>query len=153
MWLRSWEESKSAFDPLKGRNERLPQSEHPAFGGVILSLQGKLIEKMEGRPDGFHIRIRSLIGAPIEEVVFKNLAGEYQLSGWSLDGKGIYLTQWSYPEFTVLYAGLDGRSQVLWKRGLSPGWSFDHAIASPDGRHLAYTVVTLEMNAWLLENF
>lgn len=142
----------TTFDPLKGRGEKLPLLDYPV-GRRILSPQGRLIEKMKSEPDGLHIRVRSLTGAAVEEVAFRNLTGEYQLCGWSLDGRGIYITQWTYSDFTTLYAGLDGHSQVLWKRGSSPGWSFDHAIPSPDGRYLAFTVVTYEANAWLLENF
>ena len=33
------------------------------------------------------------------------------------------------------------------------GGRFDYPIPSPDGRYLAFTVVTYESNAWLLENF
>jgi len=147
----------TTFDPSKGRREKLPLLDYPLLdypvGRHILSPQGRLIETIASRPDGLHIRIRSLMGAPAEEVIFRNLTGEYQFSGWSLDGKGIYITQWTYSDFTTLYAGLDGNSQVLWKRGSSPGWSFGHAIPSPDGRHLAFTVVTYQMNAWMLENF
>jgi len=73
---------------------------------------------------------------------------------WSLNGKAIYLCGPPFePDLTALYVGLDGRSQVLWKRGISPGYSFDHPIPSPDGKHLVYTVVTYQMNAWMLENF
>jgi len=50
-------------------------------------------------------------------------------------------------EYKLFYAGLDGHSQVLWKRGTSPGWTFGPPVPSPDGRYLAFTVVTYESNA------
>jgi len=68
-------------------------------------------------------------------------------------GKGIYLQEQTDSDYTILYAGLDGHSQVLWKRGSSPGHSLDYPIPSPDGRYLAFTIVTYESNAWLVENF
>ena len=145
----------TTFDPLKGRGEKLPQSDYPDFRRGILSPQGRLIEKIKQGPEGLHIRVRSLTGGTVEEITFKNLTSEYHFQGWSLDGKAIYINDWPYfvLDFTALYAGLDGHIQVLWKRGTSPGHSFDYPIPSPDGRHLAFTVVTFEMNAWMLENF
>ncbi|MSO23788.1 MAG: serine/threonine-protein kinase [Acidobacteria bacterium] len=145
----------TTFDPLKGRGETLPQPDYPDSGRGILSPQGQLIEKMKQGPEGLHIRVRSLTAGSAEEVTFKNLTKKYSFMGWSLNGKAIYICDQSpfESDFTVLYAGLDGHSQVLWKRGTSPGYSFDYPIPSPDGRHLAFTVVTYEMNAWMLENF
>jgi len=145
----------TTFDPLKGRGEKLPMSEYPEARG-ILSPQGRLIENMKQGPEGLHIRVRSLTSGPVQEITFRNLTGQYGFCGWSLDGKGIYLSEWPLPadsHFTAFYAGLDGHSQVLWKRGMSPGHSFDYPIPSPDGRHLTFTVVTYEANAWMLENF
>jgi len=95
----------------------------------------------------------SLTGAPAQEIIFKNLIGEYQFSGWSLDGKGMYLAKLTPSDFMLLYAGLDGHNQVIWKRGTNGGYSIDYPVPSPDGRHLAFTIFTAESNAWLLENF
>jgi len=141
------------FDPLKGRGEKLPMAEVPE--ATILSPHGRLIEKMKSGPEGLYIRVRSLAGGPVQELTFKNLTREYHLQGWSLDGKGIYVFDWPglASEFTALYLALDGYSHVFWNRGTSAGWSSDGPIFSPDGRHLAYTVVTYESNAWMLENF
>jgi Tol biopolymer transport system component len=143
----------TTFDPLKGRGEQLPMSDYPDFGRGILSPQGRLIEKMKSGPDGLHIRIRSLTGGPIEEITFKNLTGEYKFSGWSVDGKGIYIWEVTLSDFTSFYVGLDGHSQVLWKRRSNPGYWIDYPVPSPDGRYLACTIVTAESNAWMLENF
>jgi hypothetical protein len=144
----------TAFDPLKGRGEKLPLSDYPHFGGGILSPQGRLIDKMKPGPEGLQIRVRSLTGGLGAEIKFKNLIDAYFFLGWSLDGKGIYLGKRTpLLDFTALYAGLDGHSQVLWKRGSSPGHTIVHPIPSPDGRYLAFTSITAESNAWLLENF
>jgi Tol biopolymer transport system component len=158
------------FDPLKGRGEKLPWSDYPNFEWGILSPQGGLIEKMKPGPDGLHIRVRWLAGKPAEEIVFKSLTGDdYQLSGWSpdgqtiylqerlsgwsVDGQAIYLQEWGVPSdsyFRMLFAGLDGHSYVEWQ---STGQSIHGLIPSPDGQHLAFTAITYEANAWLLQNF
>jgi len=143
------------FDPLTGRGEKLPFPDCP-WSRTILSPQGRLVEKMKSGPEGLYVRVQSLTGGAAQEVTWKQLTRDYQLMGWSRDGKGIYVHDWGHTleaDFTALYLGLDGRSQVLWKRGTSPGWSFDAPVPSPNGRYLAFGVVTYESNAWLLENF
>jgi serine/threonine protein kinase/Tol biopolymer transport system component len=143
----------TTFDPLKGRGEKLPTSDYPQFGRGILSPQGRLIEKMTSSPDGLYIRVRSLTTGSTEEHTFKNLTGVYQFVGWSLDGRGIYLYTGGPLRGTSVYAGLNGETHVLWKRGSGPGFWFDYAVPSPDGRYLAFTLGTYESNAWMLENF
>jgi hypothetical protein len=143
----------TTFDPLKGRGEKLPLVDYPNFPRGILSPQGQIIEEMKSGPEGLHIRVRSLTGGHAEEVTFKNLIGVYDFVGWSLDGRGIYLQEITASDFLSLYAGLDGHSQVLWKRGSDPGSWFDYPVPSPNGRYLAFTLGTYESNAWMLENF
>ncbi len=144
----------SNFDPLKGRGEKLTLADYSDSGGGFLSPQGRLMEKMKPGPEGLRIRVRSLTKGPVEEITFKNLIDAYGFLGWSFEGKGIYLGKWTPSlDFTALYAGLDGRSHVLWKRGSSPGHSIFNPIPSPDGRYLAFTGITAESNAWMLENF
>jgi hypothetical protein len=143
----------TTFDPLKGRSEKISLLDYPNFARGILSPQGQIIEKMKSGPEGLDIRVRSLTGGDAKEVAFKNLIGGYDFVGWSLDGKGIYIQENTDSGFEVLYAGLNGDSHILWKRGSSPGWWFDYPVPSPDGRHLAFTLGTRESNAWILENF
>jgi hypothetical protein len=144
----------TTFDPVKGRGEKLPLTDYsnPATG--FLSPQGHLIEQMKSGPDGLHVRIRPLTGGPAKETAFKNLTGDYLFCGWSPDGKGIYIMEWPPPgDYAALYAGLDGHSRVLWTREMSSGYTFHHCVASHDGRHLAFSLITYESNVWMLENF
>ncbi len=92
--------------------------------------------------------IWSLTGAPPQEITFKKLIRDYELLGWAPDENGIYLGKWTSSEFTALYAGLNGRSQLFWKLGTSPGYSMAGTpLFSPAGRHLAFTVIGHEANA------
>jgi len=150
------------FDPLKGRGQNLPILDFPDFTDRVdivtprlLSPQGRLIEKIIPGPEGLRIRVRSLTEETVQEITFKKLIGKYLFSGWSPDGTGVYLTDWGASDsyYRMLFGGLDGHSQVLWKRGTSTGHTVHDPMPSPDGRHLAFTVITYEMNAWMLENF
>jgi len=144
----------TTFDPLKGRGKTLPQPDYPGLAGSILSLQGRWIDKMKQGPEGLQIRVRSLTGGSVEQITFKNLIGYYDLQGWSLDGKGIYLyTAGMWQDRISIYAGLNGDTHIVWKRVTGPGYDFGYPVPSPDGRQLAFTVIINEMNAWMLENF
>jgi len=143
----------TTFDALKGRGGKLPASDYPQFGRGILSPQGRVVEKLKSGPDGLSVRVRSLPKGPVEEFTFKNLTGVYEFSGWSLDGKGMYLYTGAPLRGKSVYAGLNGETRVLWKRGSGPGFWFDYPVPSPNGRYLAFTLGTYESNAWMLENF
>ena len=99
------------------------------------------------------VRIRSLSEGPPEDIVFKKLVKECQFYGWSFDGKGIYLGEAPNQE-RVLYAGLDGQVQPLWKGKSNLGYALEAGvIPSRDGRYITYTAYTKESNPWILENF
>ena len=108
---------------------------------------------MKSGPDGLYVRVGSLPKGPTQEITFKNLTSTYQFFGWSLDGRGMYLYTGAPLRGTTVYAGLNGKTHILWKRGSGPGFWFDYPVPSPDGRHFAFTLGTYESNAWILENF
>ena len=151
----------TTFDPVKGRGEKLPTSDYPNFGNPneILSPQEAESKNRENEagarrpPNPGPVANKEAFS---KEITFKNLIYEYGFSTWSLDGKGIYLCSDAVFSETppLVYAGLNGEIHILWKRGTGPGNVFLFIpIPSPDGRHLAVTLLFFEMNAWLLENF
>jgi eukaryotic-like serine/threonine-protein kinase len=70
---------------------------------------------------------------------------------WAADGNSLLAAGSNAPNFFVLQIELSGQTHVLINQGK------DHLIQllrpSPDGRHLAFSQLTWESNAWLLENF
>ena len=74
---------------------------------------------------------------PVGSALVVGQFAAYGFRGWSVAGKGIYVQELTSSGM-VLYAGLDGHSQVLWKHGSSPGFWFDYPIPSPNGRYLAF---------------
>jgi hypothetical protein len=122
----------TTFDPVNGRGEKLP-GDYAPFGRGILSPQGRIVEKMKAGPDGLYVRVRSLPKGPTEEVTFKNLTSTYQFVGWSLDGKGMYLYTGAPLRGTSVYAGLNGETHDLWKRGSGPGFWLITPFRRPTG--------------------
>jgi Tol biopolymer transport system component/predicted Ser/Thr protein kinase len=70
---------------------------------------------------------------------------------WAADGKSLFAAGSRDPDCFVLQIELNGQTRVLMNQGK------DHLVQllrpSPDGYHLAFSQLTWESNAWLLENF
>jgi Tol biopolymer transport system component len=84
---------------------------------------------------------------------------EFTVNGWiginhiwcSPSGKRLYLTSHSRPGgATLLSVDLQGNARVIWQQKGAPD---TFGIESPDGKHLAILGGTMNMDAWLLENF
>ncbi len=69
---------------------------------------------------------------------------------WSADGNGWFLTSEWPVNWTISYAGNDGRARVL---AQGSGTYAPDAFPSPDERHLAFSQRIVESNVWLLEDF
>jgi serine/threonine protein kinase/Tol biopolymer transport system component len=71
---------------------------------------------------------------------------------WAADGNSLFAVGVRRPKTLILKIDLSGNVNVVLDGGK------DHIIyapprPSPDGRHLAFSEITWESNAWLLENF
>jgi hypothetical protein len=70
---------------------------------------------------------------------------------WAEDGNSLFAAGAQDPDFVILQIDLNGKTHVVINQGK------DHLLQSPrpspDGHHLAFSQVTWESNAWLLENF
>ena len=70
---------------------------------------------------------------------------------WAADSNSLLAAGSNSPNVFVLHIELSGQMHVLFNQGK------DHRVQllrpSPDGRHLAFSQLTWESNAWLLENF
>ena len=144
----------TAFDPMKGRGKELTrvtlkQPVETYFwdltrDGSCLAF-GQSISGSERR-----IQILPLSGGDAREVVVQR---EIKMSSltWANDGRGFFVGTIP-PEGMLLFVGLDGRTDVLWKRETrwGPG---PLGLPSPDGRHLAMLGWTIDSNIWMLENF
>jgi Tol biopolymer transport system component len=69
---------------------------------------------------------------------------------WDTEGKGVLVAAQTRSYF-LARIDLDGKYHVLLDSGRNQWLSSPKP--SPDGRYLAYSQLTFETNAWLLENF
>jgi Tol biopolymer transport system component len=96
------------------------------------------------------VRILNLTNS-VEHVVSLVSQGRVREVNWAADGKSLFGAGGLGTDAVILQIDLNGTTQVVINRGK------DHRLfaprPSPDGRHLAFSQVTWESNAWLLENF
>jgi eukaryotic-like serine/threonine-protein kinase len=70
---------------------------------------------------------------------------------WAADGSGIFITDSQSANYRLTRVDLNGKTHLLLDRGRNQWLGF--LRPSPDGRSLAFTQQTFQMNVWLLENF
>ncbi|MBM3745631.1 MAG: hypothetical protein FJW34_07525, partial [Acidobacteria bacterium] len=71
-----------------------------------------------------------------------------EFAAWAPDGKALFVTGWASNGPPLLRVPLDGETRLLYKGG----YYVENPVPSPDGRYLAFGEVTLESNAWVIEN-
>lgn len=139
----------TAFDPVVGRKGELARiSVDPSIHTFWdLSPDGRWIafgarEEASGR-----IRLLSLAGQAPREIS----AGGWthlEFLAWAPDGTALYLTGWASNGPPLLRLSLEGETALLYKGS----YYVENPVPSPDGRYLAFGEVTLESNAWVIEN-
>ena len=70
---------------------------------------------------------------------------------WAADGNALFVAAQTTLGYFIGRVALDGKTQVLLDRGRAQWLSYP--CPSPDGRYLAFSQSTFDVNAWLLENF
>jgi Tol biopolymer transport system component len=112
-------------------------------------------------PEGSRIAITNSRTMP-RQVLLKNLMDSAQRIvrvspewdirevAWAADGRSLFAVGERGLNAFVLRIGLDGKAHVILDQGNGVLYS---PRSSPDGRHLAFSQVSWESNAWLLENF
>jgi serine/threonine protein kinase len=70
--------------------------------------------------------------------------------GWSADGKTLYVTSFASAGTTLLSAGLDGKTTILFRQGRN--W-LCCPTAAPNGRLLAFAATAIQRDAAMIENF
>ena len=144
-----------SFDPVEGRGDELSRIEdRPPFVQWALSPDGNTIAVVNYDGD---LRLVELESGTVQEIHDDRWRfGEFV--AWDALGKGLYTDV--DPTFLVgrsfrkqlVYVQLGDEMEVHVLRRRKEQWHI-RPWASPDGRYLAFGVVTFSANAWMLEDF
>jgi Tol biopolymer transport system component len=132
----------SELDPMKGKGLEVKTIRSDGVWAWDVSPDGRSVALVE-RED---IRIIDLLGEDERRVPLADCADNRGLA-WSHDASALFTTCIGN-ESRLMRVDLDGHADVL----LQSAEEATLPLPSPDGRHLAYQVVSRERNVWMLEN-
>jgi eukaryotic-like serine/threonine-protein kinase len=141
----------TSFDPFKGRGRVLKtiETEPNVSYDWTLTPDGSRLAFLRCGEDEAHIRLFSLNGGKDQEITVKGW-GRLQNLEISAGGKAFYSGSISPEGATLVRIDMEGRAQVLWRQKGSP---MTWGMASPDGRHLAFSGSFQNSNLWMVEGF
>jgi hypothetical protein len=113
-----------------------------------LSPDGKTIAFGKREEDSGRIQLLSLEGAKMREVQ-AGKSTHLEFVAWAADQRGLFVTGWASKASPLLYIDLDGKTHVLYDKGR---YYVESPVPSPDGRYIAFGEVTLQSDAWMIEN-
>jgi Tol biopolymer transport system component len=139
----------TAFDPLQGRGGELTRIDvdrsRPAFWD--LSPDGRWIAFGTTEETSGPIRLLSLTGQPGREISVGKWTNLTSVA-WAADGKALFVTGWASKKPPLLRLSLNGEAQLLYHGR----YYLENPVPSPNGRYLAFGEVSVDSNAWLIEN-
>jgi serine/threonine protein kinase/WD40 repeat protein len=141
----------TAFDPTKGRGSMLfqvPVGPDEIDWWSEISPDGTRIAVSQSSAGPIYIY--SIHGQVLQSVNVKGWS-KIQNFAWAPDGKGLFVAVAVRGGKDLLHVDLQGNSQVLWEN--LGGSEETSAVASPDGRHVAFNGWTTAGNLWMMENF
>ena len=141
----------SVMNPQRGRGAELFQFELVANDDdwwMDISPDGKRIAAT--RTPAGPIYILSIQGKILERVEVKGWSGVKSFV-WAADEKGFYVVAGIRNGSEVLHVDLQGHAHELWEDTGTSGEAL--AYPSPDGRHLAFSSWTTNENMWMMEDF
>ena len=137
----------TAFDPVSGKQRellRIPES----FTDWALSPDGSQLALLKG---ALEIRFIPLQGGQPRTITLKGYPYVIYLI-WSPDSQSILARTTIANNAQLIRIDLDGNVRPI-KGPADPLGTYDWAIPSPDGRHLAIRAQIVDANAWMIEGF
>jgi Tol biopolymer transport system component len=143
-----------ALDPLKGLGRKIGEDLTMLKPSWSLSPDGTRIAFADtpdesGSSESSKIRTMNVADGRTQEMRVDGLRHLADLN-WSADGKGLFVVD-NPSGWRVIYVDLEGHMNVLYQSESNA--KLNAPLQSPDGRYLAFEAMTIESNAWLLENF
>jgi Tol biopolymer transport system component len=141
----------TAFDPAKGREAvilKVPLDPNTDDEWTEISPDGTRLAVSQSS-DG-PIYVYSIHGEVLHSVHVKGWS-DIQNFAWAADGNSLFVTVRVQRGRDLLHVDLQGNSQLLWENQGGSGETM--AVASRDGRHLAFNGWTTDGNLWIMESF
>jgi tricorn protease-like protein len=137
------------LDPVHGMGKKVGEidSSHPTHWAV--SPDGSLIAATN--PGSFPRQLLTLNLADSSQRMLPLADWDVRDLGWSSDSRFVFGIGLRQPNSYIVKIALDGKTQIIFDRGEDTYMFAPHV--APDGRHLYFTKMMWESNAWLLENF
>jgi serine/threonine protein kinase len=153
--LSRWEQGQLIFyavDPIHGRGNWIARTKMgmPGMLDWCITDDDSRIAIVSSDQLSEKIRILDLRNGTERDFQLPKGWGIWNQS-WAVDGRAVFATAQSTAGYFIARIDLDGKTHVLLDRGRNQ-W-LGRPTPSPDGRHLAFSQQTFEVNAWLLENF
>jgi hypothetical protein len=134
------------LDLTKGMGREIYRETNSLAGTPDISPDGKWLAS----PYGAAIVVRSFGGgASVREIPVRG-ASKLVSVDYAPDGRGFFTGDLAATETRLLYVDLSGRSTVLWRQ---PGSSVLWGVPSPDARHIAMVMYTIDSNVYMVEDF
>jgi Tol biopolymer transport system component/tRNA A-37 threonylcarbamoyl transferase component Bud32 len=138
----------TSFDPVRGRGRELSRVQAHVQPRWSLSPDGSAIAlQVESQDSLPRIRLLSTKGAPEREIQLDRPVAIADIA-YGADGHSWLIVE-AGEQWRLLHMDAHGRTTTLTPPQL---WMYS-AVASPDGKRVAYTSNTGEGNIWLLEDF
>lgn len=132
----------TAFDPAAGREGALNAPGLDKAEVWDLSSDGRWIAV---KGPSKRIQLVPLAGQEPREIPVEH---SLEAVAWAAGGQALLVVPMVSQGEPLLRLSLDGKSQVLYR-----GSKYLHSpVASPDGRYVAFSDLTVESNAWVIEN-
>ncbi len=135
----------TAIHPLQGRKGELARVDagegpHPPWD---LSADGtRIVIALWGNIRVIDLTGKILRSIPVLRTLFDSIA-------WSADGTAFFAIRHFGRAPALLQISMEGETRILMQEKNS---ALSRVVASPDGRYLAFSVGTMEANAWVLES-
>jgi Tol biopolymer transport system component len=139
----------ASFDPIQGRQGVLSSIEIFPGGSPRwdLSPDGATVAIVDSDHENHRARLLDLHSG--EQRHTEPAPARISDVAWLPDGRGLLITTTHARGSSLFYIGLQGEVRELWKAATQ----ISFPVPSPDQKHLAFALSTLDSNAWMVENF
>ena len=138
------------LDPVRGLGKRVGTVDGSSSSHWAISPEGLRIAVANSRTMPSKVLLGNLVDSSQQILPVSTDWGIRDIT-WAADGRSLFGVGVKALNGSILSIDLGGRAHVVLDQGKN---RVTYSLrSSPDGRHLAFSQVSWESNAWLLENF